>query len=130
MDRSQTGATVALPGFPLTITKHTGGLACTPKSAAGTLRLRAGDLEGLATTFIDPDLGDTRLEYNDASEVAWLVGYDVGDLREACENVARLAPAVAKQMIELEVMAYPPTTTFADRVVNGPWCSASGPGDD
>ena len=74
-------------------------------------------------------LGDRRLEYNDASEVAWLVGDDQGDLREACENIARLAPAVAEQTAELEVMAYPLTTTFADRVANGPWCSALGPGD-
>lgn len=74
------------------------------------------------------DLGDTRLEYNDASEVAWLVGDDHGYLREVCENMARLAPAVAKQMAELEVMTYSPTTTFADRVANGAWFGASGSG--
>ena len=41
-----------------------------------------GDLDGLET-FVDVDFGDMRLEYNVASEVAWLVGDDQGDLREA-----------------------------------------------
>jgi hypothetical protein len=30
-------------------------------------------------------------------------------------------------MTELEVMAYLPTTSYADRFANGPWFSASGP---
>ena len=64
-------------------------------------------------------------EYNDASEWAWLVGDDHDDLREACETIADLAPAVAEQMAALEVMAFPPTTTFADRGATGPWFSAS-----
>lgn len=68
-----------------------------------------------------------RLEYREPSEVAWLIGDDVGDLRRTCEAVAALAPIVAGRMTELEVMVYPPTTSYADRLANGPWFSASGP---
>ena len=128
VDSPQTGATLDWPGFPLIITKQPGGLVVHAEVGRQCIcDYEPGDLEGL-DTYIDLDLGDTRLEYNDASEVAWLVGDDHGDLREACENIARLVSAVAKQMAELEVMAYPSTTTFADRVANGPWFSASGPG--
>lgn len=128
-DSPETGATIDWPELPLIVVKQPGGLVVHAEVGRQCLcDYEPGDLDGLET-FIEMDLGDTRLEYNDASEVAWLVGDDQGDLREACENIARLAPAVAEQMAELEVMAYSPTTTFADRVANGPWYSASGPGD-
>ena len=70
-------------------------------------------------------MNNLRIEYVEPAEVAWLVGTDQGDLRDACEEVARLAPKMAQRMMELEVMMYPPPTTFADRVANGPWYIAS-----
>ena len=118
-NRPETGAVIDWPGCPLSVDKHAGGMAVRAEVGSQCLvDYEEGDLDGLET-YVDVDLGDLRLEYREPFEVAWLVGDDHGDLRDVCDRVARLAPVVAQRLAELEVMAHPPTMTFANAAPNG-----------
>lgn len=109
-----TGAIIDWPDCPLIVDKQDGWVAVRAQVGYQCLAdYEDGDLDGLET-YVDVDLGDLRVEYREPFEVAWLVGDDHGDLREVCENVARLAPVVAQRMAELEVMAHSPQMTFAN----------------
>jgi len=77
--------------------------------------------------LVEVDIGDLWLEWDDPSEVAWLRGRDRGDLREMCDRVASVAPAVARELADSEAALEIPSTTYDERTEHGPWWSASRP---
>ena len=72
------------PGCLLVVTIAAAGLTVRAEVGCRVRRLRKAT-DGLGDV-IDVDLGDLRLEYREPFEVAWLIGEDHGDLREACER--------------------------------------------
>lgn len=113
------GAIVDWPGCPLVIAVDQGGLVV--RAEVGCRGDYCPDADEDLDTYIEADLSGLRLEYTEPSEVAWLISHDRGDLREACERVAQLAPTVAQQLRDSPAELDPPITTFEERVERGPW---------
>jgi len=114
----EVGAIVDWPGCPLVVRAEPGALlVCAHVGSGGDYCPDADeDLDDL----IETELGDLRLEYVEPDEVAWLVAEDQGDLREACERVARAAQSIAAELGEAISDLDPPISDYAERLDRGP----------
>ena len=111
------GEIVDWPGVPLVVDRTATGLIVRAHVGShGDYDPEDDDLP----IYVDVDLGDLRLEHVEPFESAWLVAEDRGDLREACERVAGLAPTVADQLREA-LWFEPAVTSFEERCERGPW---------
>ena len=111
------GEIVDWPGVPLVVDRAATGLIV--RAHVGSHGDYAPEDDDLHI-YVDVDLGDLRLEHVEPFESAWLVAEDRGDLREACERVAGLAPTVADQLREA-LWFEPAVTSFGERCERGPW---------
>lgn len=114
----ESGAIVDWPRSPLVIRNEGAAiLVCAHVGSGGDYCPDADDdLDELVTT----DLRDLRLEYVEPDEVAWLIAEDHGDLREACERVARAAAPVAAELREAISDLEPPIAEYEQRLARGP----------
>lgn len=111
------GAIIDWPGWPL-IVDFTGN-GPVVRAEVGIGGDYCSDADPDLDEYLDHDLEGATLSYDMNIERAWLTCRSEGDLHEACERVARLAPGVAaglKEVLDFDEPSY----SYAAWIEKGP----------